>query len=394
MLEQTLTFILAGGQGKRLHPLTAATAKPLLPFGAGFRILDFTLSNCNNSGLQQTYLLTQFDAESVQEYVASGWKGAVCLRSPEGNSYRGTADAILHHRNLIRSASPEFVLILCADHIYKMDYRKLLDFHIRTGGDVTVAAIEYPIALANQFGVIATDDRDRIVAFDEKPSVARPMPSKPDKALVSMGIYLFNTKALLREGPRCPITRGFDFGKDVIPEMIRSHRVSAYNHTMSGSGLGVYWRDVGALDTYYRSQMDLLSRESPFDPYNSADWPIHTASRRATFHSTSRNGCVTDSVIADDCNTQGARVTRSVIGSQTCLGPGAEVQDSVIMAGVRIGRSAQLRRAIVQEGAEIPDNACIGFGLKDDCRQNLVSQEGIVVVDSERCRDRCRSAIA
>jgi glucose-1-phosphate adenylyltransferase len=394
MVGQTLTFILAGGQGKRLQPLTAATAKPLLPFGAGFRILDFTLSNCSNSGLGHPYLLTQFDAESVQQYVASAWKDTLCLPSPGGNSYKGTADAILQNRRLIERLSPEYVLVLCADQIYKMDYRRLLQFHVEKGGDATVAVVEYPVALANEFGVIAADTCDRIVAFDEKPKMPRPMPSKPGKALVSMGIYVFNAEVLLREANQCSMNRGFDFGKDVIPEMIRSHRVNAYNFTMSGSALGAYWRDVGTLDTYYRSQMELLLRESPFDRYSNAGWPIHTAGWLATFHGTGGSGSVTDSVIADDCSTQGAQVTRSVVGPQCYLERGAEIQDSVIMSGVRVGRSARVRRAIVQNGAQILDNVRIGFDSSDDCKQYLVSQGGIVVVDSKQCSERSRLAIA
>jgi glucose-1-phosphate adenylyltransferase len=377
-----------------LHPLTVDTAKPLLPFGAGFCILDFTLSNCKNSGLRQPYLLTQFDAESVQEYVASGRNDAICLPAPYGNSYKGTADAVFHHRRLIESTSPQVVVVLCADHVYKMDYRELLDFHAGTRADVTIAAIEHPIAMAKDFGVISTNAQGRIVRFDEKPNVPNSMPSKGDKALVSMGIYVFNPDVLLREGSRRPANRGSDFGKDVIPELIRSHRVNAYNHTMSRTGLGSYWRDVGALDTYYRSQMDLLCPDAAFDPYNSPGWPIHTAQCRATFHGTSGNGFISDSIMSDDCRTQGARVTRSVVGAKTHVGPGAEVKDSIIMAGARVGRYAKLRRTIVQDGAEIPDNARIGFGLNDDSRQYLVSPEGIVVVDSEERRERFRVAIA
>lgn len=391
MAGRTLTFILAGGRGKRLLPLTANTGKPLLPFGAGFRILDFTLSNCRNSGVGKRYLLTQFDAESVQKYVASGWRDVLCLPSPARDSYKGTADAVFHHRRLIESTSPQFVVVLCADHIYKMDYRKLLQFHVITGGDVTVAAVEHPITLASEFGVIDIDADYQIVGFDEKPERPAPMPSKPDKALVSMGIYVFNTDVLLREGARCLISGGLDFGKEVFPEMIRSHRVNAYNFSLSGSDLGTYWRDVGTLDTYYRSQMELLLHDSPFDCYNNASWPIHTASRPATFHITSKDGFVIDSVVADDCRMHDARVTRSVIGQQTCIEPGAEVDECVIMGGVRIGRFAKLRRTIVQDGAEIPDNARIGFGSKVDCEQYLVSQGGIVVVDAERCRESVRS---
>lgn len=394
MTGQVLTFILAGGQGKRLHPLTRNKAKPLLPFGAGFCILDFTLSNCKNSGLKQPYLLTQFDAESVQDYVASGWKEALCLPSPGGNSYKGTADAVLHHAPLIESSSPKLVLVLCADHVYKMDYRALLEFHVGTGADATIAAIEYPIAMAKDFGVISTNARDRIVRFEEKPKVPSSIPTNPDKALVSMGIYVFNADVLLREGSRCRTNLGFDFGKDVIPELVRSHRVNAYNHSISRTGLGSYWRDVGALDTYYRSQMELLLREAVFDPYNSPGWPIHTAQCRTTFYDARGNGSIGDSVVAEDCRMQGARVARSVIGANTHVGPGAEVQDSIIMAGARVGQYAKLRRTIVQDGAEIPDNARIGFGLSDDSRQYLVSPEGIVIVDSEGCRERFRLAIA
>jgi glucose-1-phosphate adenylyltransferase len=395
MVGQTLTFILAGGHGTRLYPLTATTAKPLLPFGAIYRILDFTLSNCRNSELSQTYLLTQFDAESVQRYVASGyWKEFICLPSRGGNSYRGTADAVFRNRPLIESVSPELVLVLCADHIYKMDYRKLLQFHVRKGGDVTVAAVEYPVALANQFGVIDIDAHDQIVGFDEKPKRPRPMPSKPSKALVSMGIYVFNTEMLLRKGTHWSSIGSFDFGKDVIPEMIRSHRVNAYNFTLSGSALGTYWRDVGAIDTYYRSQMELLLHNSPFDCYNNASWPIHTSGGCAAFHSVNKDGSVNDSAIANDCRSEGARVTRSVVGPQTRIEPGAEVQESVIMAGARVGRSARLRRAIVQEGANIPDYARIGFDVRDDHRQYFVTQGGVVVVDPERCPEPSRLAIA
>ena len=395
MFDKTTTFVLAGGQGQRLHPLTHSIAKPLLPFGGVFRIIDFTLSNCRNSGLNPVHLLTQFDAESVKRYIDGGaWKtGFDCLPCPDGDLYKGTADAVIRNKHLVDRTSPELILILCADHVYKMDYRKLLRFHTRNGAAATVAAVEYPIEQSHAFGVIESDPLGRIIGFEEKPKRPKPMRQRSGKALISMGVYVFSKDALLTGARECLLKGGSDFGRDLIPEMIQSHRVSAYNFTEHGQDLGTYWRDVGTIDTYHRSQMEVLFMDGLFDLSASARWPIHTAGPTA-FKVIRKDSFVTDSVIADDAKTQGASVSRSIVGPGVVLGHNAQVEDSIIMDGAQIGQCAKLKRVIVQPGGMVDRNARIGFDSFEDSEQFYVTAGGTAVVSTQYCAERNELAIA
>ena len=288
--SRTLTLILAGGKGSRLHPLTVERPKPAVSFGGIFRIIDFTLSNCLNSGLRRLGLLTQYKQEELHRYVREGW-GALwnefradrgefltCLPPASGKRYRGTADAVLQNIEIIKRERPEFVLILSGDHIYHMDYRELLQSHTASSAGLTIAAIDQPIEEAKRFGVLETRADGSVTGFEEKPAHPRAMPGKPGRALVSMGVYVFNTAVLLRalqEGA-ASLERAFDFGKHVIPALINSIPVCAHTLPDQTNGTPRYWRDIGTIDSYYEASMDLTQHNPPFDPYSNEDWPTRT----------------------------------------------------------------------------------------------------------------------
>lgn len=385
----TLTFILAGGQGKRLSPFTSGRAKPLVAFGGGFRIIDFTLSNCVNSGLERAYLLTQYKADSVRSYIdASSWTSDfVCLPSTPSSPYHGTADSIYKNMHLFSQERPAYVLILASDHIYKMDYRRLLRFHASHGGDATIAAVQYPKRLSRELGILDVDERGQIVDFEEKPEYTKAGRSSSSTVLASMGIYVFNVatlrKALLRDAGNFNGTH--EFGKDLFPGLIRTDRVFAYDFTKNNGPLDAYWRDVGSIDAYYRAHMELLLLNSAFDPYGDARWPVFAAGRNVPFlqfgSSADRNSsCGVDSVISPNAEIAGAVVRQSVISPKVVVAPNAEISGSVLMPGVRVGRDAKIRHAIVGEGVIVPDGARIGCDFVEDRRRFHVTENGVVVV--------------
>jgi len=389
----TLTFILAGGQGKRLSPFTSGRAKPLVSFGGVFQIIDFTLSNCVNSGLERAYILTQYKADSVRSYIeASSWTTEfLCLPSSPSSGYHGTADSVYKNMHLFSQEKADYVLILASDHIYKMDYRRLLRFHASHGGDATVAAVQYPRKLAKELGILDVDERGQVVEFEEKPEYPKAGRSDSSTVLASMGIYVFNAatlrKALLRDAGN--FNGSHEFGKDVFPGLIRTDRVFAYDFTRNNGPLGTYWRDVGNLDAYYRAHMELLLLNSAFDPYGDARWPVCAGGRTAPFRCAGSNAdrsaemvasSGVDSVISPNSEVSGAVVQQSVLSHSVYVAPSAEISGSVLMSGVRVGQGAKVRHAILGEGVVVPDGIRIGCDFVEDRRRFHVTENGVVVV--------------
>jgi glucose-1-phosphate adenylyltransferase len=380
----TLTLILAGGHGKRLSPFTAAKAKPLVSFGGVFRIMDFTLSNCVHSGIQRAYLLTQYKAESIRHDIEySSWPvDFVCVPPQPLHSYRGTADSVYKNMDLFCHDKAEYVLILAADHIYKMDYRRLIRFHASHGGDATIAAVPYPKQLAGQFGVLETDDHDRVVGFEEKPQDPRPRASDPSTALANMGVYVFNAatlrKALLRDAGN--FSGSHEFGNDILPNLVRTDRVFAYDFAKHNVDLGSFWRDVGTIDSYFRAQMELLLVNSVFDPFDPR-WQVYSRGVNASFRNEGMDPpWVVDSAIAPGAKISGATIRQSILSPSVSVAPTAEIIGSVLMPGVTVGRDARIQHAIIGEDVVIPDGDRIGCDFNEDRRRFHVSENGVVSV--------------
>ena len=401
ILSRTLTFILAGGNGKRLHPLTRNKPKPLVPFGGVFRIIDFTLSNCVNSNLKKVYVLTHQKHVSLHRYIEqaagnpdssfSHERGGslTCLSPNQSSGYRGTADAVFQNMSVIERERPEFVLILAADHIYKMDYTQLLRHHADCGADLTVAAVEYPRSTAGSLGVLALNSRNEVISFEEKPEDPKPLLKNPGSVLVSMGIYVFSTPALIKAVTEDAWRRSsnHDFGSNIIPDAIGRLRVCAYNFTAAAQSTARYWRDVGTIDTYYRSQMELLQVNSPFDPYNDALWPTYAFGESNVVNSPLAEvwgpNSMLDSVVSRRSAIFDARVVRSIVSKGVRIETSAQIESAVLLPGVRVGRGARIRRAVIDEYVEIPEDTEIGYDLDMDRRRFQVSRGGIVVIPAE-----------
>ncbi|PKM42910.1 MAG: glucose-1-phosphate adenylyltransferase [Gammaproteobacteria bacterium HGW-Gammaproteobacteria-1] len=399
MLDQTLAVVLAGGTGTRLKPLTADRAKPAVPFGGKYRIIDFVLANCLHSGLRRVLVLTQYKSHSLQKHLRDGWS----IFNPELGEYitpvppqmrtgerwyQGTADAIYQNLYLVERSEAEAVLILSADHIYRMDYEAMLTAHKENGADVTVAAMEVPLAEARAFGVMAVDGSDRITGFEEKPEQPQPIPGQPDQALASMGIYVFSSRLLLDEleADHADASSSHDFGKDILPRLIGSKKVMAYRF---GGDTGRvtpdrYWRDVGTIDAYYQANMDLLKPVPPLDLYQE-DWPIRsyqmqTPPARTVPGTSGTEGIFINSIVAGGVVIAGGSVQHSILFPQAFIDDGAFVEDAILFQGVSVGAGARLRRCIVDKGVEIPPREQIGYDSKRDRERFTVSEQGIVVV--------------
>jgi glucose-1-phosphate adenylyltransferase len=397
-MVEVLTFVLAGGQGERLYPLTRDRAKPAVPFGGVYRIIDFTLSNCVNSGLKQVFLLTQYKSYVLEKHISAGWNiysaelgEFISLLPPQQRMskdwYRGTADAVHQNTYVVSEMSPEYVLVLSGDHVYRLDYRKMLSFHKRARADATIGLYEVPIEQASRYGVMVTDAESRIVGFAEKPRRPKPKPGSPGRALVSMGVYLFSTPALMgsllvnAENPDST----HDFGRDVIPAMIGGYRVFGYRFADEHAA-EPYWRDVGTIDDYYRANMELVAPIPPFNLYD-RHWPIRTRPRpdppAKTVHSDlagGRAGLALDSLLADGVIVSGGRVERSILGPRVRVHSYAQVEESVLFSDVEVGRHARIRRAIIDKMVRVPDRAEIGFDPEADRRRFHVSEDGVVVI--------------
>ncbi|GAB6040707.1 glucose-1-phosphate adenylyltransferase [Endothiovibrio diazotrophicus] len=399
MIDQTLTLLLAGGVGSRLSPLTRERAKPAVPFGGKYRIIDFALSNCLHSGLRRVLVLTQYKSFSLQKHLRDAWS----LFNPELGEYitpvppqmrkgerwyAGTADAVAQNLYLLERADAKHALILSGDHIYRMDYAAMLAFHRERGAAVTVACMEVPLEEAQAFGVIAVDGEQRIVEFQEKPAEPRPSPSDPDKALVSMGIYVFDMALLIRELERDQeaIGSSHDFGKDILPRLIGEYGLYAYPFGGTGGRVSQdrYWRDVGTLDAYYRANMDLLEPMPPLDLYQ-PEWGIRGYCRtvppaRTVPGASGSEGICINAMVAGGVVIAGGTVQHSILFPHVYVGDEAQVEDSILFEGVRLADRARVRRCIIDKGVEVPAGVSIGYDPQADAERFEVSESGVVAV--------------
>jgi glucose-1-phosphate adenylyltransferase len=393
---KVLAVILAGGRGERLYPLTRDRAKPAVPFGGIYRIIDFTLSNCINSDIRHIYALTQYKSTSLHRHIQLGWS---ILASPLGEFievipaqqriddqwYQGTADAIYQNFYTLQEERPDVVLILSGDHIYKMDYRKMIAFHLEKGAEMTVAAIRMDRRLSREFGVIEIDPDRRITGFQEKPEEPRTVPGDPGGILASMGVYVFNTEILVRrliEDARSDSDH--DFGKNIIPMMIKKDPVFAFDFALGDQGGTGYWRDVGTIEAYFDATMDLISITPQFNLYD-PQWPILTYQPpyppAKTVHAEeSRVGTAINSILSNGCIISGGSVRRSVLSPRVRVHSFAEVEDSILFEGVDIGRSAKIRRTIIDKDVRIPEGMTIGTHLDEDAKRFTVTSSGVVVI--------------
>lgn len=395
-MREILTFILAGGRGERLDPLTRDRTKPAVPFGGIYRIIDFTLSNCVNSGLRWIYVLTQYKSFSLQKHLLSGWD--VCSNQLgefidvipaqqrlSTDWYKGTADAIYQNIYAIQDYDPELILILSGDHIYKMDYREMVRFHREQKADVTVACVPMPKETSVNFGVIEVDRDQHVRGFQEKPEKPKTVPKQPQAIYASMGIYLFNRDTLLKELDEDAHAHSSenDFGKNVIPQMLKNNRrVYVYNF-VDANGRPKYWRDIGTRDAYYQSNMDLLKKGSEFNLFD-REWPVRTYHEQyppiKISSTASGTGSIVDSLIAGGCVIEGGRVDHSILSSNVRIHDQTEVKNSIIMEGVTIGKNAKIRNAIIDKEVVIPEGTAIGYDLDVDKSRFTLTTSGIVIV--------------
>ena len=396
-MRDAIGVLLAGGQGERLWPLTRDRAKPAVPFGGLYRIIDITLSNCINSGLHRVFTLTQYKALSLSRHIRAGWSPLMGLGEfievlpPQMRVsqqwYQGTADAVYQNIYSIGSERSNFTFILSGDHIYKMDYEKMLQQHADSGADVTVATIQIPAEeAAKQFGVIETDKNWRIIGFEEKPANPKTSPHKPTHCNASMGVYIFNTQLLIpvlladSEDPKS----SHDFGKDILPRIISKHRVFAYNFVDASSQETMYWRDVGTLDAYYEANMDLVSVSPVFNLYDK-EWPLRTWQQqyppaKFVFGDEDRMGTAVDSIVAGGSILSGGRVKKCVIGYDVRVNSYCELSDCILYNHVNVGRHSRIRRAIIDRHVSLPERTEIGYDVEADRRRFHVTPSGIVVV--------------
>jgi glucose-1-phosphate adenylyltransferase len=408
-----LAMILAGGKGERLHPLTIHRAKPAVPFGGIYRIIDFSLSNCINSGIRKIAVLPQYKSLSLDKHLRLAWN----LFSGELNEYiisvppqqrvgdkwyQGTADAIYQNIYMIEKDAPDHVLVLAGDHIYKMDYSEMFRFHLENKADATVAAIEIPKKSAAAFGVIEVDKDDcRIMGFEEKPREPKHIPGRPDLAFASMGIYLFNTKTLLEYLKSDALQdTSHDFGKNIIPQMMKTARVCAYNFKDENKKEAKYWRDVGTIDAYWEANRDLVSVDPLLNLYDKA-WPIRTYQGQnppakfvfAQEEKGGRLGIALDSIVAHGCIISGGRVQNSVLSPNVRVNSYSEVHDSILMENVNIGRHCRVRKAIIDKDVTIAPYTEIGYDRATDKKRYHVTPSGIVVIaKGTEVSDKVRAA--
>jgi glucose-1-phosphate adenylyltransferase len=395
VLRETLTLILAGGQGERLYPLTRDRAKPAVPFAGHYRIIDFTLSNCINSGLKRIYVLTQYKSQSLDNHLRLGWNifasafdeflFSVPPQLRTGESwYLGTADAVLQNLYILREQRPRRVLILSGDHIYRMDYSDMIETHIRIGALATAAAVECDLTSACRMGVLEVGEDNRILAFKEKPEKPEPIPGRPGAAWANMGVYVFETSALMDaitgKSDGDPVQ---DFGRDILPRLVRSEKIFAYPFRDEKEN---YWRDIGTLDSYYEASMDLVKVDPPFNLYDTS-FPIHSSAHprapaKTVFadEETGRIGVALDSFVCGGSIISGGRVERSILSPDVRINSYSRVEDSILFDRVQVGRHAKIRRAIIDKGNIIPPHFSIGYDLEEDAKRFTVTDSGVVVI--------------
>jgi len=401
-MKDVLAVILAGGKGSRLEPLTRDRAKPAVPFGGAYRIIDFTLSNCLNSGIRKILALTQYKAMSLGRHINLGWQGYLCRELGEfidvvppqqridEHWYQGTADAVYQNIYTIEKERPKYVVVLAGDHIYKMNYMKLVDAHKQNEADLTIGALRVDVDAACQFGVMQVDARSRVIGFEEKPPQPKPIPGDPRHALASMGIYVFNATFLFEQLCLDATRHGstHDFGNDLIPSIIQTNRVFAYPFVDENNKEDAYWRDVGTLDAYYEANMDLISVDPQLNMYDRR-WPIRTYQPDfpppkfvfAEEGSPARRGHALDSIVCSGSIVSGGQVVRSILGPDTRVNSFATVEDSILFEGVDVGRHAKIRRAIIDKEVRIPPGAKIGYHPDVDRHRGFtVTDKGITVI--------------
>ncbi|MBI5191750.1 MAG: glucose-1-phosphate adenylyltransferase [Nitrospirae bacterium] len=398
-MRNVLTMVMAGGKGERLYPLTLHRAKPAVPFGGKYRIIDFTLSNCINSGMRKIIVLTQYKSHSLERHLNLGWN----FLNPEMDEYimtlppqqrvdehwyQGTADAIYQNLYSIEKENPSHLMILSGDHIYKMDYSKMLAYHKKKKAQATVGAIEVSLAEASSFGIVEVDDEYTITGFAEKPRNPKPIPGKPEHAFASMGIYIFNTEVItefLKEDAGRKSSH--DFGKDIIPLMQKKCKVVAYNFRDENKKKAKYWRDVGTIDSYWEANLDLATVDPLFNLYDRG-WPLRTYQGQyppakfvfAQEFKGGRLGVALDSVVSGGVIISGGRVQNSVLAQNVRVNSYTEVHDSVIMENVDIGRHCRIKKAIIDKDVRVPAGTTIGYDPAEDARRFVVSPGGVVVV--------------
>ncbi|MBD3620053.1 MAG: glucose-1-phosphate adenylyltransferase [Chromatiales bacterium] len=398
--RDTLALILAGGRGSRLKQLTMWRAKPAVPFGGKFRIIDFPLSNCINSGIRQVGVLTQYKAHSLIQHVQKGWgflRGEFgefveilpAQQRIETSWYEGTADAVYQNLDIIRRHNPEYVMILAGDHVYKMDYGQMIAYHVESGADMTVGCLEVDLKTAQSFGVMAVDGDGQVTDFAEKPEEPAAMPGKPDTALASMGIYVFNTAFLFEQLIKDADMPGssHDFGKDIIPSIIDRYRVMAFPFRDPETGTQAYWRDVGTVDSYWAANMELIGVTPELNLYDEY-WPIWTYQEQLppakfVFDDDDRRGMAVDSMVSGGCIISGAYLRHSLLFSNVRIDSFSQVEDAVILPDVEIGSDCRITRAVIDKGCRIPPGTVIGEDAEEDARRFHVSPGGVVLVTPE-----------
>ena len=395
--DDVLVVVLAGGAGERLFPLTKERAKPAVYFGGPYRIIDFVLSNCLNSGFRRVFIATQYKSLSLNRHIRQGWSIVseelgefIEILPPQKRVgehwYQGTADAVYQNLYSIERETPHYVVILAGDHIYKMDYRRMLQAHIERGAKVTLASIEVPVEDGRRFGIVAVDEEQRVVGFQEKPADPASIPGTPHLALASMGIYVFNIDALIAalETDAADAESRHDFGKNIIPALIAGGNVFSYPFYDENKKAAKYWRDIGTLDAYYEANMDLCQVNPEFNLYD-PEWVLRTYQPQAppakfVFAEDGRKGEALDSLISPGCIVSGSRIWGSILCPNVRVHSFCSVEQSILMPGVRVGRHAQIRRAIIDRDVLIPRGACIGFNPEEDRKRHTVTDDGIVVV--------------
>ena len=395
--RDTLAIVLAGGQGSRLKELTSWRAKPAVPFGGKFRIIDFPLSNCVNSGIRRIAVATQYKSHSLIRHIQQGWGhfrgdfGEFVELLPaqqrvKDNWYLGTADAIYQNIDIIRAHDPEYVLVLAGDHIYKMDYGVMIAKHVENKADLTVGCFEVPLEEAKAFGVMAIDENNRVVEFAEKPEQPKHIPGNTKIAMASMGIYIFNRdflfEQLIRDAETPNSSR--DFGKDIIPHVVKKYRAYAYSFNNKKEQHQTYWRDVGTIDAFWKANQELIGVSPELNLYDDI-WPIWTHQEQLppakfVFDDDTRRGMAVDSMVSGGCIISGSKVVHSLLFSNVRVNSYSLVKDSVLLPGVHIGQNCHIQNAVIDKGTQIPDGTNIGVNIEDDKERFRVTENGIILV--------------
>lgn len=400
LTRNTLALIMAGGRGSRLKHLTNWRAKPAVPFGGKFRIIDFPLSNCINSGIRRIGILTQYKAHSLIRHVQKGWgflRGEFnefvellpAQQRINDTWYVGTADAVYQNLDIIRTHNPHYVLILAGDHIYKMDYGAMIAHHVASEADMTVGCLEVPLEEAKGFGVMSVDENGRVNRFVEKPSNPEPIPGNPGTALASMGIYVFNTGFLFEQlikDADMPDSE-HDFGKNIIPSVINKYRVVAYPFRDVQDGTQAYWRDVGTIDSFWASNLELIGVTPELNLYDN-EWPIWTYQEQLppakfVFDDEDRRGMAVDSMVSGGCVISGSVVRHSLLFSNVRMNSFSTLQDCVVLPDVIVGRNCRITKAVIDKGCHIPEGTVIGEDPEQDAKRFYVTENGVVLVTPE-----------